>query len=830
MIISLNWLKQYTKIDMPVDELAILIGARLVEIEEVIYLGKKYQDIVVAKIVSVEKHPNADSLHVCYVDDGKKVKGVDRNKDGLVQVVCGAPNVRKGIFVAWLPPKSTVPSSFDDDEPFVLGKRELRGVVSNGMLASAKELDLGDNHDGILEIDITAKPGDDFAKVYKLDDYLLDIENKSLTHRPDAFGVIGFAREIAAICGTQFKTPDWLLDTKANIARSPSSASPLKVSIKNPDLSPRYQAVVLGNMEQLAISPIQVQSWLARTGIKPINPIVDVTNYLMALTGQPLHAFDYDKFASLNSSRAEVVVRAGKKGEKLQLLDSREITLTEQDIIIASGDTPVALAGAMGGSSTAIDKNTKNILLESASFNLYNLRATQMRHGIFTDAITRFTKGQSPEQTAPVLSQATKMLAEFTGAQVSSSVVEAYPSKSKPLSVEVSTADINKILGYEYTKNDITSILKHVEFDVVAKGDKLQVKVPYWRADIHIIEDIAEEIGRISGYDEIAPSLPIRSFVAANKSDLEGLKQRLRHILSRAGANDILSYSFVHGDLLSAVGQKTENSFAITNAISPKLQYYRQTLTPSLLDIVHPNIKSGSDEFAVYEINKTHNKVHGKDDEGLPGELEMTALVYANKKSAKSAPYYKVRRYLDFVAEQLGLTFEYSPIDKKPNYPVTAPFDWQRSAYITEKNSGVFIGIVGEYRQQVIKNLKLPTNVAGCEVGTEDILKALQANAGDNYKSLSKYPGTSQDITFQVDQKVKFSEVEKSIENALSDVDIEWQLIPVGVYQPKGEKTKNVTFQIRLTDHEKTITRDQASQVVGSVTKAVIKKFGAKLI
>ena len=544
MIISLNWLKQYVDINMPVDELAVLIGARLVEIEEIVDIGKKYKDVVVAKVVSVEKHPNADKLHICQVDDGKKVKGVDRNKDGLVQVVCGAPHVREGMTVAWLPPKSTVPSSFDDNEPFVLGARELRGVVSNGMLASSKELAIGDSHEGILEIDVAAKPGDSFAGTYELNDYLLDIENKSLTHRPDCFGVIGFAREVAAITGKQFKTPAWLLDTKTSISRSPSSASPLKVKIEDPELSSRYQAVVLGNADQAIQSPVQIQSWIARVGIKPISAIVDVTNYLMAITGQPLHAFDYDKFANLNNGKAEIVVRAGKNppvgGEKLKLLDGREIELTEDDIVIASGPTPVALAGAMGGASTAIDKNTKNILCESASFDLYSLRGTQMRHGIFTDAITRFTKGQSPEQTAPVLSQSASMISKLTGAQVSSSVIEQYPSKQKAIKIDVNVQKVNDLLGTNYSKNTIVTTLKNVEFTVVSKTDNLQAGVPYWRADIHTAEDIVEEIGRINGYDEIIPTLPSRPFVATEKSDLENLKQKLRQILFPSSANHLL--------------------------------------------------------------------------------------------------------------------------------------------------------------------------------------------------------------------------------------------------------------------------------------------------
>ena len=294
-----------------------------------------------------------------------------------------------------------------------------------------------------------------------------------------------------------------------------------------------------------------------------------------------------------------------------------------------------------------------------------------------------------------------------------------------------------------------------------------------------------------------------------------------------------MTYSFVHGDLLTAVDQKPANSFAITNAISPNLQYYRQTLTPSLLELVHPNIKAGTNEFVLFEINKTHNKVHGKDSEGLPGELEMTAMVYANKKStnppAGGAPFFVVRRYLDFVASQLGLEFVYSPIDKKPDYPVTAPFDWQRSAYVTEKKSGVFLGIIGEYRQAVIKNLKLPQSTAGCELGTEHILEAVQATEA-NYKPMSKYPGTSQDITFQVDEKLAFSDLEKTIQKATDKLDVESAVLPVGIYKKDKSRTKNITFTVRLTDQSRTITREQAGQYIASICSIVTKSHKAKII
>jgi len=421
MIISVNWLKKFTDIDLDIDELSTLIGSRLVEIESVTDLGAKYKNVLVVKVVEAAPLEGTDHLNLTKIDDGGVSKNVERDSNGLVQVVCGAPNVRSGMLAVWLQPNCIVPSTYNDDEPFVLSAKNLRGTISNGMLASPKELDLFDEHDGILEVDKDVKPGTDFASVYELDDFLFDIENKSLTHRPDTFGIIGFAREIAAIQGKQFVTPDWLVDSELEFKLTETIEAPM-VSIDDPTLSERYQAVVLTGADGSLKSPVQIQTYLSRVGVRPINAVVDATNYLMMLTGQPLHAFDYDKLIALSGGKSDIHVRRAAEDEELELLDGRKIKMLTGDIVIASGSTPVGLAGAMGGASTIIDKNTKNIILESATFNLYNLRSTQMRHGIFSEAITRFTKGQPAELTSPVINDAIRLISEWSGAKQASKV------------------------------------------------------------------------------------------------------------------------------------------------------------------------------------------------------------------------------------------------------------------------------------------------------------------------------------------------------------------------------------------------------------------------
>lgn len=830
MIVSVNWLKKYTDIDLPVDELATLIGARLVEIEEVIDLGAKYENVIVAKVVECEKLEGSDHLNVTKLDDGGKTPEVERDENGLVQVVCGAPNVRKGITVAWLPPGSTVPQTHGDDEPFVLGARKLRGVMSNGMIASARELDLFDEHDGILELDDDLEAGASFAKSYELDDYLLDIENKSLTHRPDCFGIIGIAREVAAIQGKKFTTPDWLAKVVPEFGEKLGDVATPSVTIEDPELCARYQAVVLSGADGAAKSPLQVQTYLARVGVRPISAVVDATNYLMMLTGQPLHAFDYDKLVKVAGGTADIRVRGGKQGEKLALLDGREIKLSENDIVIAAGDTAIGLAGAMGGASTEISENTTKIIIESATFNLYNLRATQMRHGIFSEAITRFTKGQPAGLGAPVLADAVRLTCEWAGAQRVSDVAESYPGKQEPQPIRVSLQkNVNGLLGTNYTAEQVVGTLTNVEFTAVASGDELTVTPPYWRNDIHIPEDITEEIGRLNGYDTIAPVLPKRDFTAVRPSQFDEVRAAMRQALVRAGANEVFTYSFVHGDILQKAGQKPEDSYRLTNSLSPDLQYYRQSLTPSLLGAVHPNIKIGFDSFALFELNKVHLKPHGLTDEGVPAEVDMLALVVAHKKPQLGAAFYQAKQLLRYLGDSLGLDLIFSPLDADPNYPVTAPFEHRRAALVTDARTDTFLGVVGEYKKSVAKGFKLPGYCAGFEISTKPLLEAVQKLA-NSYTPVSRYPSAERDICFQVASSVQYGQLAGVISQTLASLPLEASFAPLDLYQPEDGLTKNITFRIKLTPHDHTLTSDEAAVAVEKIAAAVVADTGAKII
>jgi len=829
MIISLNWLKKFTDIEMPISELVDLIGERLVEIEDVTNLGEKYKDVLVAKVITAEKLEGSDHLSLTSIDDGGVTNDIERDENGYIQVVCGAPNIQAGQLVAWLPPESIVPDTFGKPEPFKLGIRNLRGKISNGMIASSRELGLSDEHEGILVLDDDRAPGTSFALAYELDDYLFNIENKSLTHRPDCFGIIGFAREVAAISGKEFVTPDWFKQLSSDLATQ-STETELSVVIDDAKLCSRYLGIVMSGANSHKKSPLQIQTYLSRVGVRPINAVVDVTNYLMMLTGQPLHAFDYDKLIALNYGKAEIHVRAGHDKEKLDLLDGRTIELTTGDIVIASGETAVGLAGAMGGANTVIDDNTSRIIIESATFNLYNLRSTQMRHGIFSEAITRFTKGQPAELSAPVLLMAIQLMAEWSDAKVVSAIVDTYPGKIDGPTIKVPQELINGTLGCDLGMLQITQALGRAEFEIDVEAPyTVLAKAPFWRADIHIPEDIIEEVGRLNGFDNINPTLPGRDFTAVKPDDFDDFRTKLRKILVRAGANEILSYSFVHGDVLKKSGQDVANSYRIVNSISPDLQYFRQTLTPSLLDLVNLNIRQGFDNFALFEINKVHQKQAGLTDEKVPVENDMLSLVVANKNQQVGAMYYEAKRLLDYLAKFIGIELVYEALDGKSGSALFAPFEYRRAALVSEKTTGKTIGVVGEYKKSVASGFKLPKCSAGFEIDLRTLFE-ITMTLGNAYKPLSRYPSTERDICFRTAQAVSYRQIIDASNSALEDVEIESQISPVDIYQPTSGTNKNVTIRVKLTASDHTLSSDEVSKVIDAVAKSVVSATEAVVI
>ncbi len=821
MKVSLNWVKQFTDVDLSVDQLVEKIGVQLGAVEEVIDLGKKYQGIIVAKVVICDKHPNADKLSVCWIDDGGKATDVERNEQGLVQVVCGAPNVRAGLLVAWLPPGCTVPNSYDTD-PFVLGSRELRGVVSNGMLASASELAISDDHNGIVEIEIDATPGSDFAEVYQLNDSIIDIENKMFTHRPDCFGVLGVAREVAGISHKSFTSPDWYLQ---GLDRIRPGKTKLELTTNNtlPDLVPRFMAIAMADVT-VKPSPLMLQTYLSRVGLRPINNLVDITNYLMVLTGQPTHAFDADKLLKLGGLSLET--RMSRPGDKLHLLNGKTLELQDDtSILITSNDIPVGLAGVMGGADTEVDDTTKNIIIECANFDMYSVRRSSMKYGIFTDAVTRFNKGQSRLQNDRVLEEAVALVQGLAGGHVASTVHDT-PAVSGHQEAVQTTADfVNQRLGVSLPAQEMATLLTNVEFEVAVHDDQLVITPPFWRTDIEIPEDIVEEIGRLYGLDRLPLELPVRPITPVLPNTLLALKSSLRTTLAGLGANEVLTYGFVHGDLLTKAKQDVALAFKLSNALSPDLQYYRLSLTPSLLDKVHSNIKAGFSQFALFEIGKVHSKSELADD-GLPKEFDRVALTLAidDKQSQthkSGSAYYLAQKYTQVLFGDSEIELRYVPVaeagykDHALFQQLLAPFEPERSAVVMAGDK--LAGVVGEYKQSVKRALKLPKYSAGFEL----FLSSIPDQQTGHYTTLSRFPKVSQDITLKVPAGMSYKQVTEFVHQSLHLPDqTHHVLMPLGAYRKEDDDQMQFSFRLILASYQRTLTAGEVNALLDQVAEA----------
>ncbi len=818
------------------DELLDRIGQQLGAIEEVIEIGDKYNGAVIVKVIECIKHPDADKLSLCRVDDGGTVTGVERGEDNLVQVVCGAPNVHEGMLAVWLPPGSTVPSSVGDD-PFVLEARELRGKVSNGMLASPKELALGDSHEGLFVIDQNLKPGTPFGEAYGLsNDLIIDIENKMFTHRPDCFGMMGVARELAGIQALSFKSPDWY-KIAPEFAAPDGEELPLEVVNELPELVPRFTMIVMRDVK-VGPSPSWLQVELAKIGQKSINNIVDYTNYFMIETGQPLHAYDYDKVKALSGATPTIVVRNPHTDETVKLLNGKTIDPRQEAIMIATDKQLIGVGGIMGGSETEVDEATVNIILECGTFDMFSTRRTSMEHGLFTDAATRFTKGQSPLQNAAVQSRIVREIEQYAGGKVASrffdlsqvqELVENRHTLYPPITIAVDF--INDRLGLELDAKEISQILQNVEFKVENSVDGLTVTAPFWRTDIELREDIVEEVGRLYGFDKLPLSLPARDLTPPLRSQILDQKRTVRKALASAGANEVLTYSFVHGDLLKKVGQDPAQAYEISNALSPDVQFYRISLIPSLLDKVHPNIKAGYNKFALFEIGKTHGLAHQVDDEGLPREFEFTSLVItaADKLKQPGSAYYHAKYYLD---QLTGHDVDYKPLPKEiAESDVGQPYNPKRSAAAYIKSSGLFLGIIGEFKQSVIRNLKLPRFIAGFEVDTEVLADAISASG--RYQTLSKFPKVTQDITLNVQKEVSYSQLYGVLDQAINQAQPEdtiTKLYPIDIFVREGDSARHITYRLEINSTQRTLTDKEVNKILDSAAEAAKQALEAQRI
>lgn len=820
-------------------ELASKLNSQIGAFDEIIDWGSRYDSISVAKVISVKAHPDANKLKVCLVNDGGVAEGVQRDADGLIQVVCGDPDVIEGLITAWVAPGAIVPSTFEDKEPFKLSKIKLRGVESSGMLATAKELNLNSDHDSLINLsdhnlpEDQLKVGTPFKELFNLDDIIVDFENKMFTHRPDCFGHLGVSREVVGIQNIQFKSPAWYkFDTNSSF---PKPESKLKVEVDNqvPELCPRYMVIPIEGVN-IEPSPLWMQSILTRLGIKPINNVVDVTNYMMVLTGQPMHAFDFDK-VKLNDQLAKFTLHKPKKGDQLKVLNGKTLQFDPavDTVLISDHQKVIDLAGMMGGANSEIDDSTKRIVLECANFDMYAIRRSSMKYGIFTDAVTMYTKGQSAAQTEPVLAKAISMLKGLIPTIKVGELVDIQKGAFEYDHLTITPQKVNQVLGLNLTDLEIVEILTSVEIYSHDLGglNEICVSPPFWRQDLQIEEDVIEEVGRLYGFNKIPAILPERSISPATPNPMLKLKSVVRQELSKSGANEVLTYNFVSEKLIKRANQNPEMAYTIRNALSPELQKYRMAVVPNILEKIHSNIKDGFEHFSLYEIGKAHVKTHLQDDPQtgvlLPTEFQRLGFVSASKNKVEGSPFFVAKRYLSELLSSLGVKFKFIELGSEMfgvNIPITSVYQQGRTAGV--EIAGQLRGVIGEFNPAVSKNFKLPESSAGFELDLE-ILKE-EFNLDHDYSPLNKFPSITQDVTIETsgDQSYQLTldalvhnlelKLNKSTNNTNSPKvnKIKFKIEPKGIYQASDSKTKKVTFSIKFNHPERTLNTDEVAKLL----------------
>ena len=829
MKITTNLLKQFGDIPTNNDEIIHLISEHIGEVDYHYNLEDDYTDIVIAQIVEKQEHPDAEKLAIYQINYGQKDN---------IQVVAGDKKLEVGDKVAYLKVGSKVPYSVHTEvKPLVISQVKLRGVESNGMLGSEKELNVGSDNENVLVLPKDSPIGESFSKYFEMDDTVIDIENKALTNRGDLFGVLGIARELTAIIGNKFESPDWYLLRSSNLKPEDNC---LKLEIVNDAeaLCPRYIGISLDNIK-VKESPVWLKSTLIKCGLKPVNNIVDITNYISLIIGQPLHAFDYDKISKQDPSdlnNAYIKVRMAKHGEKILGLDDKIYDLDEKTMVIADSTHPIAIAGVIGGKDTEVDDNTKRIVLESANFDKSSIRKTSMKLGIFTEAATRFKHNIDPEQCLPALLKAIDLIKELTDSKVSSEIIDIYTKKYEQNTIQILPEHVNTVLGTELEKDAIKNLLENLEY-VVKEKDHLYVTPPSWRRDIDIKEDIYEDIGRIYGFNNIEHVLPLRKIMPPKSNRILLTKKLVREVLSNSGANETINYSFVSEDSFNRCDLDSNIAYKIKNALSPELSLMRTTLLQSLLQKSQENLERGINSFTLYEIGIPHLTNLVGDDK-LPIEKWHISLLSTktNKKEITGSPYYLAKEYLQRILDKLnlsGINLSLVSDSQELNLPLHIKnclniFEPNSSAIISIQ--GVNLGIVGEIRNEIKDKFKLPNYTCGFELDLEQLsnLKIEQRK----YIEIPIYPSFTQDLCFEVGLDIQFVDVKNEIEKLVNSDSLWGRVDCLDIYKggDVNDNNKRITFRITVSNYEKTLNDKEINSIIDKIKNSLKKHYNTKLV
>ena len=794
MLVSYNWLKQYTNVEDNANALAEKITRGGIEVEGVEYLAEEISNVVVGYVVSKEKHPDAEKLNVCQVNVGEEEN---------LQIVCGAPNVDAGQCVIVAKVGAKLPG-------IKIKKAKLRGVESQGMICSLAELGLSKSvvpknyQEGIYVFETEQELGSDVVEVLGLNDYILDL---SITpNRADALSMRGLTYELGALYNNKVNFND--VKKEENY-----EATSLQVAVES-DSCRNYVGQIVKNVE-VKSSPLWLQTRLMNSGIRPINNIVDITNYVLLEFGQPMHAFDKDLVGD------KIVVRDAKEGEVLETLDGEERKLQTTDLVITDGTRAIALGGVMGGKNTEVSEETKNIILESAYFNPTSVRRTSAAHGLRSDSSARFEKGIDPNMQKAALARAVELILELCpNAVVESSV--GVVNKVDDKVVEITTSYINNYLGIILSTEEIVAILEGLSFKVEASGEDLVVKVPTRRPDISIKQDLVEEVIRIYGYDNLASTLP--KFSKTTKGGLtysQRMVRDLRAVYASLGFNDTINYSLVSEEEATQYTLEDHHKVRLLMPMTETHSTLRQSLIPGLLNTVQYNVARKQKDLKLLEIGRVF---FGSGDDNIqPKEtVYLSAALTGEERSTKwlkessTLDFFAAKGYLEVVFERLGL--EEKVTYKKSTLEGMHPGRFAE-VYLGEKR----IGFIGEVHPQVADKLGLNTTYV-FEINLDEVIS--EGKVKPKYEEVTKYPEITRDIAMLVDVKDEYQNIYNVVESVNSKLITKVELFDLYVGAELLVGKKSLALTITYSDKQKTLTDEEVTAVHDKVL-AALTAYGA---
>lgn len=802
MKISYKWLRDYINIDVNPKVLEDHLTYAGIEVEAIEEIGADLKQFIVAEVLTAKKLEGSDNLQICQVNDGtSEVK----------QVVCGAPNCRTGLKVAFAPIGAVI------GEDFKIKRAKLRGVYSYGMICSAQELGISEDHDGIMKLDPDAQVGTNMAEYLNLEDIVYDVE--ITPNRPDLLGMIGVARDLSALYHKELKLPQpkvW--ESAGDIKDS------LQLEVENSDKCLRYIATVIKDVT-VKESPEWLKQRLLAVGLRPINNIVDITNFVLMESGHPLHAFDYDKL-----SERKIIVRDAFPEENFPALDGESYKLTEDDLVIADAEKAIGLAGVMGGANSEITEKTKNIVIESACFDYSTVRRTSQRHKIFSDSSYRFERGLSPETPSFSKDRAVDLILQLAGGELQGNSLDFYPLKDRnEKSVILRPSRVNTILGTQIPLSEIKSYLTALGLELmIEESDKLEFKIPHFRGDLLREIDLIEEIVRLHGYNNI----PVKT-VSQNimNKDVFYFERKLQDLLVQAGLFEVINLTLFDPENLNRLNL-AENDYrrdliTLKNPQSSLLSAMRSTLIPNLLHTAAYNLNHGNKDIRIFETNKIIlDSVENYSEERKFATILLSGSRFDNywKGNKANCDFFDIKGIAEDILAEANLDVHFEPSSEK--------------FYTTGQSLNIcsgkkVIGSMGQIDPKIARKFDIDTVELKQDLYILDLdltrMYTLMSFSDREFKEINKFPTVQRDISFNVDSAIKVSDILQAIESVNKAVIHDVQLVDEykGKNIPQGKRS--LTFSLTLSSSNKTLTDIFAEQLMNKMIQSLEKKYNIEM-